>query len=266
MLPRLSMFSRKDAPYQDLDPGQERRAFVATLNDALGEIAPLGQRHKMLSLKAGDLQRLRQIVSAIGADAKVLGLQKLALRSFALEFRIDQVQDNRQAVQSTDFRDTFYYFLDVARQTAAQFENEGLVSLRERGPDRQTGWHILVVDASTWAADFARAALGTSCQISHAQDGSSAFDTMQAFRPDLILLDPSLDDITGQEFLETLSETPHTATVPVIVVSTDTSTEAAVSALVNGAVDFVSKGLMPEDFQTRVLSILNSGRQRLHHN
>ncbi len=60
-------------------------------------------------------------------------------------------------------------------------------------------------------------------------------------RPDLILLDMHLPDIDGMELLRHLKADPHTADVPVVVVSADALTAQIEMALQAGALQYLTK-------------------------
>ncbi|MBL8348075.1 MAG: CHASE domain-containing protein [Rubrivivax sp.] len=62
-------------------------------------------------------------------------------------------------------------------------------------------------------------------------------------RPDLILLDMQLPDITGPELLRHLMDDDETATIPVIVVSADATPARIEQALTLGAAHYVTKPL-----------------------
>ena len=84
--------------------------------------------------------------------------------------------------------------------------------------------------------------------VEMACSGRMGLSMAQNLRPDVILLDLTMPDISGLEVLETLlrGENPHHPIAPVIVVSASDNTSDIVDSLDLGAMDFISK---PVDLQ-----------------
>jgi len=75
---------------------------------------------------------------------------------------------------------------------------------------------ILVVDDERPIRRFLSAALGTNYQVFEASNGEEAIAAIPAFRPDLIILDIGLPDISGVEVTRHLREWIST---PIIIIS-----------------------------------------------
>jgi CheY-like chemotaxis protein len=71
--------------------------------------------------------------------------------------------------------------------------------------------------------------------------GGIAVDLARQNRPDLILLDMQLPDIDGREVLRRLRSDPHTATIPVIIVSADATRHNDSDLLAMGARRYLTK-------------------------
>ena len=74
--------------------------------------------------------------------------------------------------------------------------------------------------------------------VATGEDGIAA---ARADRPDLILLDLHLQDVSGYTVLERLRADDATATIPVIILSADTTRSSLERALAGGATDFLTK-------------------------
>lgn len=70
--------------------------------------------------------------------------------------------------------------------------------------------------------------------------GADALEMAAAQRPNLILLDRHLPDMTGDEILHALRTKEETATIPVVVVSGDTATTRAGAAGL-GVIGYLTK-------------------------
>jgi CheY-like chemotaxis protein len=76
-----------------------------------------------------------------------------------------------------------------------------------------------------------------------ATDGRLGLGVVRDQRPDLVLLDLNLPDISGQEVLARLRADPRTSDVPVIVLSADASPGQIARLLAGGAHGYVTKPL-----------------------
>ena len=101
---------------------------------------------------------------------------------------------------------------------------------------------VLVVDDSEDMLALMERALGQDYQVITAGDPGSAIE--KAFgepRPDLILLDVDMPDISGFEVCRALKDEAATASIPIIFLTGRTEAQAQVEALELGAVDYISK-------------------------
>jgi DNA-binding response OmpR family regulator len=60
---------------------------------------------------------------------------------------------------------------------------------------------------------------GTDYIVNRAIDGKQAFEKIREDKPDIIILDLLLDEMTGDTFLKQLKSDPSYATIPVIIAS-----------------------------------------------
>jgi CheY-like chemotaxis protein len=89
-----------------------------------------------------------------------------------------------------------------------------------------------------------------------AMQGNMALDLAFEHRPDLILLDLHLPDISGEEVLRRLRSDPRTADTPIVMLSADATSGRARQLIEAGAVDYLTK---PFDIQ-RLLAVLDTRR------
>ena len=117
---------------------------------------------------------------------------------------------------------------------------------------------ILVVDDSTYARRILRQTLEQAgYDVVEAGSGLGALESFSLERPDLILLDLTMEDMSGLEVLEQLRQSGNQ--VPVIVISADVqqSTEKIVQDA--GAVRFVGKPVAPEHLLSTVADFVGKG-------
>lgn len=88
-------------------------------------------------------------------------------------------------------------------------------------------------------------------------DGGSALQSASKDRPDLILLDVHLPDMTGHEVCRALKADARTRHVPIVMLTGEArALESRVKGLDAGAEDYLFKPISPKVLMARVKSIL----------
>jgi PAS domain S-box-containing protein len=93
-----------------------------------------------------------------------------------------------------------------------------------------------------------------------ALQGRLGLDLAMEHRPDLILLDLNLPDLSGEEVLRRLRAEPRTAEIPVIVISADATPEAVKRLLAGGVRAYVTKPLDVDHFLDAIDGVLGAAR------
>ena len=117
---------------------------------------------------------------------------------------------------------------------------------------------ILVVDDSNYARRILRQTLEQAgYKVVEAGSGLGALESFSLQQPDLVLLDLTMEDMSGLEVLEQLRQSGNN--VPVIVISADVqqSTEKIVADA--GAVRFVGKPVAPQHLLRTVADFVGKG-------
>lgn len=105
---------------------------------------------------------------------------------------------------------------------------------------------LLVDDHEHSRSLLARRLMRRGYTVILAVDGGTCLQAAQAQRPDLILLDMNLPDMSGLETAAKLKALPDCKHIPIIGVSAHAGQEAAARAIHAGCQDYESK---PIDFQ-----------------
>ncbi|HEX8280937.1 MAG TPA: response regulator, partial [Chthoniobacterales bacterium] len=108
----------------------------------------------------------------------------------------------------------------------------------------RTGKKILVIDDTEMLLIFVEEILATAdetLQIATASSGVVGLATAAEFNPDLILLDYSLPDLTGDQICARLLEDEKTAGIPVVMMSGHVPEMTAVAERFENVVDAIAK-------------------------
>ncbi|MFN3885272.1 MAG: response regulator, partial [Rhodocyclaceae bacterium] len=120
---------------------------------------------------------------------------------------------------------------------------------------------LLLVDDMPANLHVLAAALKQDYRLKTATRGSDALAIMRTEpRPELVLLDVMMPDLSGIEVLRKLREEPETRDVPVIFVTADVSEQSQLDGLELGADDYLTKPVIASVLRTRVKNLLAKKR------
>ena len=89
-------------------------------------------------------------------------------------------------------------------------------------------------------------------QIATASNGRQAIDQVEKEKPDLVLLDVMMPDMSGFEVSQQLKANPETSEIPIIFLTALNSTADIVKGFQVGGNDFISKPFNKEELIIRV--------------
>jgi two-component system OmpR family response regulator len=115
--------------------------------------------------------------------------------------------------------------------------------------------NVLVVDDETVLAEMVSMALRyEGWNITTAADGASAVEAARKVRPDVVVLDVMLPDMSGLEVLRRLREqNPH---LPVLLLTAKDAVEDRIAGLTAGGDDYVTKPFSIEEVVLRLRALL----------
>lgn len=121
---------------------------------------------------------------------------------------------------------------------------------------------VLVVDDEPDVVDLVRYGLTRAGhEVFSAADGQSALRLARERRPDLIVLDLMLPQMSGQEVCRELKADPATADIPVLMLTARGLPAERVAGLELGADDYVTKPFSPRELVLRVNTIVRRARE-----
>lgn len=111
---------------------------------------------------------------------------------------------------------------------------------------------LLIVDDHPINIQVLYQAFSTDHQVCMATSGKQALEVCLMQKPDLILLDIEMPDISGYEVCAQLKKLPETKDIPVIFVTAHIDEETETRCFNAGAVDFISKPINRNTVRARV--------------
>ena len=114
-------------------------------------------------------------------------------------------------------------------------------------------WNILIVDDSALTRKAIRRIINMigldAEQILEAENGSDALQVMNNERIDLVLADLNMPVMSGMEMIYNMRGDEYSRSIPVIIVSTESSTTRIEGLLADGAKGYLHKPFTPEKFR-----------------
>ena len=98
-------------------------------------------------------------------------------------------------------------------------------------------------------------------EIVIAQTGVEALNKVQTEKPDLVILDIILPDISGIKVCQQIRDKPGTASLPIIMLSAKTQVSDKIKGLEAGADEYITKPVDPEEMVARVRALLERTRR-----
>lgn len=124
---------------------------------------------------------------------------------------------------------------------------------------------VLIIDDDPVVADILETIFAGEVRITSARSGSDGIAAALAAAPDLILLDVRMPGMDGLETLKQLKASTETADIPVVFLTAKTETEDEFMGLELGAIDYISKPIIPQIVKVRIHNhlLLKQNRDQL---
>ncbi len=120
---------------------------------------------------------------------------------------------------------------------------------------------LLVVDDETDVVDLVRYRLnGAGFDVLTADNGLEALRLAREHRPELIVLDLMLPEMSGEEVCRQLKREPDTAAIPILMLTAKGDAGDRIAGLEIGADDYIAKPFSPRELVLRVQAVLRRVR------
>jgi two-component system chemotaxis response regulator CheY len=93
-------------------------------------------------------------------------------------------------------------------------------------------------------------------QVTEAVDGAQALTMLNQAKPDLILSDWNMPNLSGIELIQKVRENPSLSNIPVIFITAESEKNSIISALKFGVADYVLKPFSDESVKTKICAAL----------
>lgn len=120
---------------------------------------------------------------------------------------------------------------------------------------------VLIVDDDAAAVLVISQALRAYPNQCFASTGAEAIDACREFRPDVVLLDFEMPDISGTAICEQLRRGASRDELPIIFVTSHGRMSVAIETLKTGANDFLTKPVNQWELQAAVAKLLRQKRE-----
>ena len=117
---------------------------------------------------------------------------------------------------------------------------------------------VIVDDRSTNRTIYSKLAesIGEGVEVRAFGDSGEALEWLQRNRPDLIVTDYDMPKIAGDEFISRFRALPHSAGVPIMMITVNDQRTLRLRALESGATDFLNTPIDHFEFLSRARNLL----------
>jgi len=134
--------------------------------------------------------------------------------------------------------------------------NEGEMARAQRAAaSSERRMRVLVVEDNDGMRNFLAAILGREYQVETARNGREGLEAARASRPDMVVTDIMMPEMSGTDLCRALQEDPRTRGTPVVLLTAKADREMRVEGLELGARDYVTKPFHPQELLARVRGI-----------
>jgi len=121
---------------------------------------------------------------------------------------------------------------------------------------------VLVVEDNAEMNQFIVDTLRAEYNVISALDGKEGFDKTLTHKPDVILTDLMMPEVSGEEMIANIRHRPELNGIGIVLLTAKADDEVRVRLLQSGAQDFITKPFMREEVKARIRNIMSGKRAR----
>lgn len=135
------------------------------------------------------------------------------------------------------------------------YYGQGTMDAKETGAELLKS-KVLIVDDEEMNIRLLEAYLNTEYKIITALSGKEALEKITKDKPDIVLLDIMMPQISGYDVCKSIKENEATRFMPVVIITALSALEAKIKALEIGADDYLTKPINRMELFARIRSLL----------
>jgi signal transduction histidine kinase len=189
------------------------------------------------------------------ADGSVVALgRSLAAMEAELDFDdSEEVRSRRDELRLTEMEQT----VERAEGAAAPAQAKAFMPA---GSVPRDAPEVLVVEDNADMRQLLSFLIGQEFQLRVARNGREAMEAVRARKPDLVLTDVMMPELSGTELCAALKGDPATEGIPVVLITSKAEREMKIEGLELGADDYVTKPFHPRELLARIRSLVKLRR------
>lgn len=135
--------------------------------------------------------------------------------------------------------------------------NEGRTAASELDPTTEKK-AVLIVEDNVDIRNYVRQIFKSDYLIYEAEDGTQGYDLAKKHVPDLIITDVIMKELSGVDLCMKIKSNPELSHIPVILLTSSSSSEIKLKGIEQGADDFITKPFDQDILIARVANLLKS--------
>ena len=259
-------------PAADIDSGNARLAYhLGDGGPSAAEIDLKLRAHGYEVQRAGGIDELKELLSRVPPALVVLAeVHQDAIEEIGALVQAARARTSRRVVwvtlsMHTDLATRLRVMRAGSDALIAQpaSANDVLARIREfTDAENADPYRVMIVEDDRSQAMFAESILRKSgMQTLSVAEAALVLDKLDAFQPDLVLMDLHMPEVDGMELTALIREREAFISTPIVFLSGESDTERHFEALSAGGDDFLSKPIAPKHLIAAVSSRVRRARQ-----
>lgn len=246
----INFFLDAESDYLDLATSEDmKKAFFVPLMEIMTDT-----RRLIIQFKREDPHFVHDGEQILSVANQMLQLVEEEIIDIQLEEYYEKEESGETSVPTVT-SERGNEVLDIPSFSEFDYEEEF-----EGEKAKNPGEILLIDDSSASRILIGRHLNALGHRIHEAGSGSEGLELLQNFRPDLIILDVLMPDMTGYQVLRELKHNPNTLDIPVIMLSPLQNSESIAQCIKMGAEDYLPKDYEPTILKARIDASIEKNR------